>query len=172
MGLALAFFINRTLRFTVGPTSEGEGDSQELFTYTLPGESQNIFNMGLFGMQIVQVASTEGDESVLITMGQMPRYIQGREAQKTFIEQFQDSTTLEGNYQLTEQRVEERTLCDQSISVLLQSGQFKDGATVYDAASRLAVVNYNNNARFAWVLAHGDQPETTADQVFATLDCR
>ncbi len=171
IGLGLALVVNRTLRFAVGP-NQGEGGSQELFTYTLPGESKSIFNLGLFGMQVIQVASADTPPSVLLTMGQLPAYIQGREAQKTFVEEFQNSVTVEGDYRLTEQRVEERTLCEQSVAVLVQSGQFEDGPTTYDAASLLTVVEYNNNARFVWVLTQGDRPEAIADQVFATLDCR
>ncbi|WP_017298523.1 hypothetical protein [Nodosilinea nodulosa] len=169
-GLALAVVINRTLRFAVGP-DQTPADSQELFTYAIPGESQSIFNLGLFGLQVAQVASTNSPPSVLLTMGQLPRYLQGSEAQKTFIEQFQDSVEVEGNYQFSEQRVEERTLCGQSVSVVMQAGQFKEGSSTYSAASLLTFVEYNNTARFVWVLAHGDRPEATADQVFATLDC-
>lgn len=170
-GLALAFFINRALRFTIGPDQDSAA-SQELFTYTIPGESQTILNMSMFGMQMVQVASTDSPPSVLLTMGQLPRYLQGNDAQQTFVEQFQDSITTQGSYQLTEQRVEERTLCNQPVSVVIQTGSFEDGGTTYNAASLLTFVEHNNDARFVWVLAHGDVPQTTADQVFATLDCR
>ncbi|MFQ4135108.1 hypothetical protein PGN35_002205 [Nodosilinea sp. PGN35] len=170
-GLGLALLIGRTMRFAVGP-DQGSADSAELFTYTIPGESQTIFNMGLLGMQMIQVANTDSPPSVLLTMGQLPRYLQGNDAQQTFVEQFQDSITTEGSYQLTEQRVEERTLCNQPVSVVIQAGRFEDGGTIYNAASLLTFVEYNNDARFVWVLAHGDAPETTADQVFATLDCR
>lgn len=169
--LALAFFINRTMRFAVGP-DQGAADSQELFTYTIPGESQTIFNMGMFGMQMIQVANTDSPPSVLLTMGQLPSYLKGNDAQQSFVEEFQDSITTQGSYKLTEQRVEERTLCDQPVSVVIQTGSFEDGPTTYNAASLLTFVEHNNDARFVWVLAHGDAPQTTADQVFATLDCR
>ncbi|PSR16132.1 hypothetical protein C8255_19400 [filamentous cyanobacterium CCP3] len=170
-GLALAFFINRTLRFAVGP-DQNLGETEELFTYAIPGESQSIFNLGMFGLQVIQVASTDSPPSVLLTMGQLPSYLQGEEAQQTFIEQFQDSATVEGSYEFSEQQVDERTLCGQPVSVVMQSGRFQDGTTTYDAASLLTFVEYNNNARFIWVLAHGKTPQATADQVFATLDCR
>ncbi|MGB3312256.1 MAG: hypothetical protein WBG32_22300 [Nodosilinea sp.] len=170
-GLALAFFINRTLRFAVGP-DQSPGETEELFTYAIPGESQSIFNMGMFGLQIIQVASTDSPPSVLLTMGQLPSYLQGREAQQTFAEQFQDSVSTQGNYQLGEQRLEDRTLCGQPVSVVMQSGSFIDGNTTYEAASLLTFVEYNNDDRFVWVLAHGDTPQATADQVFATIDCR
>ncbi|MEP0946304.1 hypothetical protein NC992_05420 [Leptolyngbya subtilissima DQ-A4] len=170
-GLTLAFFINRTMRFTVGP-DQGSVDSQELFTYTIPGETQTILNMGMFGMQMIQVANTDSPPSILLTMGQLPSYLKGNDAQQSFVEEFQNSITTEGNYQLTEQRVEERTLCDQPVSVVIQTGSFEDGTTTYNAASLLTLVEHNNDARFVWVLAHGDAPQTTADQVFATLDCR
>jgi hypothetical protein len=170
-GLALAFFINRTMRFAVGP-DQGSADSQELFTYTIPGESQTIFNMGMFGMQMIQVANTDSPPSVLLTMGQLPSYIRGNDAQQSFVEGFQDSVTTQGSYQLTEQRVEERTLCDQPVSVVIQAGSFEDGSITHQAASLLTFVEINNDARFVWVLAHGDAPQTAADQVFDTLDCR
>lgn len=169
-GLALAIFINRTLRFAVGPDQK-PADGQALFTYAIPGESQGIFDLGLFGMQVTQVASTDSPPSVLLTMGQLPRYLQSGEAQRTFIEQFQENVEVEGTYQFSEQRVEERTLCDQPVSVVMQVGQFEEGSATYRAASLLTFVEYNNTTRFVWVLTHGDQPEATADQVFASLDC-
>lgn len=170
-GLALAFLINRTMRFAVGP-DQTEASSEELFVYALPGESQGIFNMDMLGMQVIQVASTDSPPSVLLTMGKLPRYLQDRETREAFIEGFQESVTVEGTYQLTEQRLEERTLCGQPVSVLLQSGSFREGGTTYDAASLLTFVDYNNTARFVWLLAHGDTPQAIADGVFATLDCR
>ncbi|MGB3200898.1 MAG: hypothetical protein WBA99_08345 [Nodosilinea sp.] len=171
-GLALAFFINRTLRFAVGP-DQNPGATEDLFAYTIPGESQSIFNMDLFGLKVTQVARTDSPPSVLLTMGQLPGYLQEREAQQTFVEQFQDSVSTQGNYQLSEERLEDRTLCGQPVSVVMQSGSFIDGSnTTFEAASLLTFVEYNNDARFVWVLAHGDQPQATADQVFATLNCR
>jgi hypothetical protein len=169
--VALAFLISRTMRFGVGPNLE-ESDTQELFTYTLPGESQGIFTMGMFGLQVTQVSTTESPPAVLLTMGQLPRYIQGREAQESFVEQFQDSLATEGNYELTQSRVEERTLCGQPVSVLVQSGQFDEGGSTVNTASLLSVVEYDSAARFVWLLSHGENPEVTADQVFASLDCR
>lgn len=170
-GLAAALFIGSATRFAVGP-DQGSAESQELFTYTIPGESQSIFDMGLFGLQVIQVASTDSPPSVLLTMGQMPSYLQDRESQQTFVEEFQDSVSTQGSYQLGEQQLEDRTLCGQPVSVVMQSGSFVDGNTTYEAASLLTFVEYNNDDRFVWVLAHGDTPQATADQVFATLDCR
>ncbi|WP_156119886.1 hypothetical protein [Leptolyngbya sp. KIOST-1] len=170
-GLALAFFLDRTLRFAVGP-DQGSAPTEALFTYAIPGESQTIFSMGLLGLQVSQVASTDSPPSVLLTMGQLPSYLRDQEAQQAFVDQFQTSTELEGNYQLSEQRIESRTLCDQPVSVVMQSGRFGDGDTSYEAASLLTFVEYNNDARFVWVLAHGDTPQATAEQVFTSLDCR
>ncbi|PZO43213.1 MAG: hypothetical protein DCF17_06120 [Shackletoniella antarctica] len=171
VGLALAFLINRTMRFAFGP-DQTKASSEELFAYALPGESQGTFNMDMLGMQVIQVASTDSPPSVLLTMGKLPRYLQDRETRETFIEGFQESVTVEGTYQLAEQRVEERTLCGQPVSVLLQSGSFQEGGTTYDAVSLLTFVDHNDTARFVWLLAHGDMPEAIADGVFATLDCR
>lgn len=169
--LALAFFIDRTLRFAVGPTLD-TADTAELFTYALPGESRGMFNFGLLGMQLTQVTSTADNSSVLLTMGQMPRYIQGREAQQRFLEEFQEQVTVEGSYEMTESRLENRTLCGQTVAVMAQSGQFEENGALYSAASLLTFVEYNSNTRFVWLLTHGEAPEATADQVFATLDCR
>ncbi|MBD1917899.1 MULTISPECIES: hypothetical protein [Cyanophyceae] len=170
-GLALAFFINRTMQFTVGPNQDA-AESQELFTYTIPSESRTILDMDMFGMQMIQVANTDSPPSVLLTMGQLPSYLQGSNAQQSFVEEFQNSITTQGSYQLTEQRAEERTLCDQPVSVVIQTGSFENGGTTYNAVSLLTFVEHNNDARFVWVLAHGDASQTTADQVFATLGCR
>ncbi|MBE9138389.1 hypothetical protein IQ254_14530 [Nodosilinea sp. LEGE 07088] len=170
-GVALTVLLSRMVRFAVGP-DQADVDSQELFVYALPGESQSIFTMDILGIEMSQVASTDSPPSVLLTMGKLPRYLQDQAARDTFIDQFQEQVTVEGSYQLGEQRVEERTLCGQPVSVLLQSGRFEQGANAHDAASLLTFVDYNDTVRFVWLLTHGDTPAATADQVFSSLDCR
>jgi hypothetical protein len=177
LGLSLLFFfgigllITRTVRLAVGP-NQVEIDEQALFTYAMPQESRGIFDLNMLGIQVIQVATTDSPPTVLLTMGQLPRYLQDRQAQETFVESLQERIAVEGNYQLAAERVEERQLCDQPVAVTMQAGQFDDGQTIREAASMLAFVEYDNGARFAWILAHGDTPQATADQVFASLDCR
>jgi hypothetical protein len=168
---ALALLVSRTTQFGVGPENV-QADGDALFTYALPGESQGIFNMKLFGMQVTQIASTDSPPSVLLTMGKLPGYLQNSSDQKTLVESFQDDMAVRGNYQLTAERIEERTLCGQPVSVSIQSGSFQDGETTHSATSFLTLVDYNNTTRFAWILAHGDTAEQKADQVFESLDCQ
>ncbi|MEO1068528.1 MAG: hypothetical protein AAFW95_05330 [Cyanobacteria bacterium J06638_6] len=170
-GIALTILLSRMVRFAVGP-DHSPADRQELFVYNLPGESQNIFAMDLLGLEMTQVASTDSPPSVLLTMGKLPRYLQDQAARDRFISQFQERVTVEGSYQLGEQWVEDRTLCGQPVSVLLQSGRFEQGTNAYDAASLVAFVDYDDTVRFVWLLTHGDTPAATADQVFNSLDCR
>jgi hypothetical protein len=170
-GVGLTILLSRMVRFAAGPT-QPTADRQELFVYALPGESQNIFAMDLLGLEMSQVASTDSPPSVLLTMGKLPRYLQDQAARDRFIGQFQERVTVEGTYQMGEQRVEDRTLCGQPISVLLQSGRFEQGTNAYDAVSLVAFVDYDDTVRFVWLLTHGDTLDATADQVFDSLDCR
>jgi hypothetical protein len=169
--LALGFLISRSMRFAIGPELPA-ADGPSLFAYELPGESEGRFAMDLLGLRLTQVSSTDSPPSVLLTMGQLPRYLQDQAAREAFVQQFQDSVTVEGTYTLAEQRVEQRTLCDQPVSVLLQSGRFEDEGDRYNAASLITFVDHDATARFVWILAHGDTPEATADQVFDTLMCQ
>jgi hypothetical protein len=170
-GVALTILLSRMVRFAAGP-AQPTADRQELFVYALPGEGQNIFAMDLLGLEMSQVASIDSPPSVLLTMGKLPRYLQDQAARDRFIGQFQERVTVEGTYQMGEQRVEDRTLCGQPVSVLLQSGRFEQGTNAYDAVSLVAFVDYDDTVRFVWLLTHGDTPDATADQVFDSLDCR
>ena len=169
--IVAGIFISRTMRFALEP-GDVEDQGQELFVYTLPGGSKGILSMDLFGLQITQVASPESPPAAVLTVGKVPAYLeQGAEAE-TFAEALQEQITLEGTYQLLEQRVEERTLCAQSVNLLVQEGRFQDEQTSSDAASYFTLVEYNNQTRFAWILAQGENPVQTADQVFDSLECQ
>jgi hypothetical protein len=167
---AIALLISRTMRFAIGP--EGVTADQAPFTYTLPGESQGVLDMSMFGMQITQITSTDTPPSVLLTMGKLPSYLKNQRDQETFIESFQEGMVGDGGYQLTEQRTEERTLCGQPVAVLIQVGQYQLDQTTYPATSLLATVDYNSTTRFAWILAHGDTAGANVDQVFSSLNCQ
>ncbi len=167
----LGVFISRTMQFAIGP-EDVEAESQDLFTYTLPGGSKGILSMDFFGFQITQVASPDSPPAAVLTVGKMPGYLEDETTQETFAETLQERVTLEGTYQLLEQRTEERTLCDQSINLLVQEGRYQDDQTNSDAASYFAVVDYNNQTRFAWILVQGENPLQIADQVFDSLECR
>ena len=54
----------------------------------------------------------------------------------------------------------------------MQEGRFQDEQTSSDAASYFTLVEYNNQTRFAWILAQGENPVQTADQVFDSLECQ
>jgi len=169
--IVAGIFISRTMRFALEP-GDVEDQGQELFVYTLPGGSKGILSMDLFGLQITQVASPESPPAAVLTVGKVPAYLeQGAEAE-TFAEALQEQITLEGTYQLLEKRVEERTLCAQSVNLLVQEGRFQDEQTSSDAASYFTLVEYNNQTRFAWILAQGENPVQTADQVFDSLECQ
>jgi hypothetical protein len=163
--------ISRTMQFAIGP-EKAEEQGQELFTYTLPGGSKGIVSMDLFGLQITQVASPESPPAAVLTVGKVPAYLDQGTTQETFAETLQEQVTLEGTYQLLEQRTEERTLCDQSVNLLVQEGRFQDEQIRSDAASYFTLVEYDNQTRFAWILAQGENPLQTADQVFDSLECQ
>jgi hypothetical protein len=168
--IALVLLMGRTLRFAVGERVQNA--DQALFTYTLPGESQGIFDMGFLGLQVTQVSSINSPPTVLLTMGKLPGYLQTRSDQQTAVESFRDGLTVEGTYELTASQTEERTLCGQPVSVLVQSGHYQDGPNRYPVTSLLTLVDYNRTTRFAWILAHGETAPVQADQVFDSLQCQ
>lgn len=165
----LTVLVSRTMRFAIGP--EGVSDSNDLFTYSLPGESQGIVDMGMFGMQITQVSSTNTPPSVLLTMGKIPGYLQNPRDRTTFLESFQEGMIASEGYELSAPSSEERQLCEQSVAVVVQTGQYQLEAATYDVTSLLAIVDYDSTTRFVWILAHGNEAPANADQVFESLDC-
>jgi hypothetical protein len=167
----LGVFISRTMRFALEPEAI-EAQSQDLFTYSLPGGSKGILSLELFGLQISQVATLESPPSALLTVGKVPAYLEPEADQEAFADALLNQVTLEGTYQLLEQRTEDRTLCDQPVKLLVQEGRYQNDQTRTDAASYFTVVDYNNQTRFAWILAQGATPLQTADQVFDSLQCQ
>lgn len=166
---ALTVLVSRTMRLAIGPNVLS--DENALFIYSLPGESQGIVDMSMFGMQITQVSTTDTPPSVLLTMGRIPSSLQSTSDQTTFLESLQDGMVTSEDYQFSAPRIEERLLCNQPVAVTVQTGQYQLDATTYQAASLVAMVNYNNTNRFTWILAHGEDSSAQADQVFESLDC-
>lgn len=166
----LVFLIGRTMQFALGP--EGVNTDQTPFTYTMPGESEGVMAMNMFGMQMVQITSTDTPPSVLLTMGRLPGYLQSSADQASFIESFQEGMIGDENYQLSPPRTEERPLCGQTVPVIVQTGQFQDEQSTYATTSLMAAVDHNRRTQFVWILAHGENAPTNADQVFHSLDCR
>jgi hypothetical protein len=58
------------------------------------------------------------------------------------------------------------------VNLLVQEGRFQDEQIRSDAASYFTLVEYDNQTRFAWILAQGENPLQTADQVFDSLECQ
>ena len=169
--VVVGIFASRVLQFAIGPDNVEE-QGQELFTYSLPGGSEGIVSIDLFGLQITQVATPDNPASAVLTIGKVPAYLEEGASEEAFADTLQEQVTLEGTYNLLEQRTEARTLCGQPINLLVQEGRFEDEAVRSEAASYFAVVDHNNQTRFAWILAQGDQPLQIADQVFDSLECQ
>ncbi|QQE66512.1 hypothetical protein GFS31_32100 [Leptolyngbya sp. BL0902] len=168
--VALVLVIGRTMQFAFGP--EGVNTDQTPFTYTLPGESEGVLDMNMFGMRMVQITSTDTPPSVLLTMGRLPGYLQSSADQASFIEAFQEGMIGDENYQLDPPRTEERRLCGQTVPVIVQTGQFQEDQTTYATTSLMAAVDHNRRTQFVWILAHGENANPNAEQVFNSLDCR
>ncbi|MEB3291227.1 MAG: hypothetical protein VKI82_15020 [Leptolyngbya sp.] len=168
--VTLVVLMGRAMQFAFGP--DGVNTDETPFTYTLPGESEGVLDMTMFGMRIVQITSTNQPPSAMLTMGRLPGYLQSSADQASFIESFQEGMIGDENYQLSPPRTEERTLCGQTVPVVVQTGQLHQDETTYAATSLMAAVDHNDRTQFVWILAHGDQAEATLSQVFDSLDCR
>lgn len=167
--VTLTLVLGRTLQFAFGP--EGANPEQAPFTFTIPGESEGVLAMAMFGLEITQIRSTDTPPSVLLTMGRLPSYLYNDNQDNT-LDSFQEGMIGDENYQFSLPRTEERPLCGTSVPVVIQSGQYQADQNTYPATSLMAVVKHNNRSQFAWILAHGDQSAATADQVFQSLQCR
>lgn len=167
--VALVLVIGRTLQFAFGP--EEVNLDQAPFTYAIPGESEGVLTLKMFGLEVIQISSTDTPPSVLLTMGRLPSYLYA-EDQNATLDSFQEGMIADENYQFSPPRLEERPLCGTAVPVVIQTGQYQVEQSTYPATSLLAVVDYNNRAQFVWVLAHGDQATAQADQVFSSLQCQ
>ncbi len=167
---ALVLVIGRTMKFAIGP--EGVNAEQAPFTYTMPGESKGVLAMKMFGMEITQVTSTDTPPSVLLTMGRLPGYLQNPADQNSFIESFQEGMVGDQSYQFSQPSTEERPLCDTTVPVILQTGEYQVDQATYPASSLMATVDYNGRTQFVWILAHGEAATANADQVFSSLACQ
>ena len=168
--VTLVVLIGRTMQFAIGP--DGVKPDRAPFAYTIPGDSEGVLDMTMFGMQVVQITSTDTPPSVLLTMGRLPGYLESSLDQTFFIESFQESMIEDQNYQFADQRTEERPLCDQTVSVVVQSGRLQEDQTTHNVASLVATVDHNRRTQFVWILAHGDSAVANADQVFSSLECQ
>lgn len=167
----LGVFISRTMRFAI-ESEDVDLQGQELFTYSLPGGSKGVLSIEVFGLQITQFANLDQPPSALLTVGKFPAYLEAGADQETFADTLQEQIAVEGNYELVEQRTEERTLCGEPVNLLVQEGRYQNGETTTDAASYFTLVDYNDQLRFAWILTQGDAPLESADQVFNSLQCQ
>ena len=167
--VALVLILGRTLQFALGP--EGVRPEQTPFSFTMPGESEGVLAMNMFGLEVTQMSSTDTPPSVLLTMGRLPDYMYD-ENQNSTLDAFQEGMIGDKNYQFSPPRTEERPLCGTPVPVVVQTGQYQADQITYPATSLLAVVKHNDRMQFAWILAHGDQATANADQVFGSLQCR
>lgn len=167
----LTFVVSRTMKFAIEP-EEVETGAQELFSYEIPGGSQGILQMNLFGVEIIQVGDTQSPPQVLITMGRIPSYLRDEQTKEAFLEGIQEGMADGEGYQLSEQRVEPATACDQAIELVVREGVMNQGGETIPAVSYLFNVNYNDSNRFAWVLTNGPEAEATAQVVFDSLECQ
>jgi hypothetical protein len=168
--VALVLLIGRTVQFAVGP--DGVKTDQAPFTFTIPGESEGVMDMTMFGMQIIQVTSTDTPPSVLLTMGRLPSYLQSSADQSSFIESFQEGMVGDETYQFSLPTIEERPLCDTTVAAIVQTGEYQADQAIYAVTSLMATVDYNRRTQFVWILAHGDSAAANVDQVFDSLECQ
>ena len=128
-----AIFISRFVSLSVD-SGEVEANAQDLFTYTMPGESRGVLNMDIFGVEIVQIATPESPPAVMLTMGNLPAYLQAEEFRQTFIDSLRENVAVESNYQFIEQRTETASLCGQSVPVVVQEGRYENNQTTDEPA--------------------------------------
>ncbi|PSN18531.1 hypothetical protein C7271_12090 [filamentous cyanobacterium CCP5] len=168
--VVLSIFISRTLNLSMEP-DQVESEAEALFDYDIPGGSEGILTMNIFGIELIQVTDTQKPPQVLLTMGQIPRYLQVDAAQEAFIEGIQEGIAEEEGYQLRDVQTESATLCGQSVERIVETGELNRQGEAIAAISYLSSVRVEGRDRFVWIVANGPEAESLAQSVFDSLEC-
>lgn len=165
------FFAFRQLNFSMDPEAVEE-KARTVFDYEIPGGSQGLLTMNMFGMEIIQVTDANQPPNVMLMVGTLPPAFQTEQTQEQFLEGFQESVSDQQQFETQEQRVEERQLCGEAVSVLIQEGSAATGQSAEPATTYSTVVTYEGTSRFAWLQASGENATALVEQVFTSLECR
>ncbi|MBE9116597.1 hypothetical protein IQ249_11870 [Lusitaniella coriacea LEGE 07157] len=175
-----AYFVARNFGVSANP-QEVEESAQQIFDYNIPGGSQGLFKMNPMGIEFALVADTKAQPEVLLSVGSIPPEISKEEpnAGESFLEGFQEpleqsinNKTSQG-FEFTEEKIEEKSLCEQTVSVTVREGTMSDSDSEgVPAINYLAVVQHNNSERFVSLITTGTQAKETAQTVFDSLKCK
>lgn len=166
------FFAFRQLNFSMDPEAVEE-EARTVFDYEIPGGSQGLLTMNMFGVEIIQVTDKNQPPDVLLMVGTLPPAFQTEQAQEQMIESFEESFSGQEQFETQNQRIEDRQLCGETVQVLIQDGTASTGQSATEPATTYStIVTYDGKSRFAWLLANGDSSSQLAEQVFSSLECR
>lgn len=165
------FFAFRQLNFSMDPEAVEE-KARAVFDYEIPGGSQGLLTMNMFGMEIIQVTDTNQPSNVMLMVGTLPPAFQTEQTQDQFLEGFQESFSDQQQFETQDQRVEERQLCGETVSVVIQEGRASTGQSAEPATTYSTIVTFGGESRFAWLQTNGENANALAEQVFTSLECR
>ena len=148
------------------------------FNYEIPGGSQGLYAMNLFGTKIVLLADTKEIPEVFFIVGSIPGQSKetGEQIQKSFQETIEQSLKEQNNQsiQYTSQRTENKQLCQKTVPVLIQEGQLtvEGQSSSIAAINYMTFINYQNTERFVWLMASGNDAQKKVETVFNSLKCK
>lgn len=175
-----AYFVARNLGISANP-QKVEESARQLFDYNIPGGSTGLFKMNMMGIEFALIADTNAQPEVLVSMGSIPPEISEEDPQvgESLLEELKEPLEQSINnktsqtFKFTEEKTEEKSLCEQTVSVTVREGTMSDSDSEgVPAINYLAVVNYNNSERFVSLITTGTQAKETAQTVFDSLKCK
>jgi hypothetical protein len=175
LAAGLIFFALKSVNFSADPKAVEE-KAATIFDYSIPGGSQGLVSMNVMGMELVQVVDTHQPPQVVLTLGKVPDMMQQGINQEDFVQSLEQqfNESADQSLDFSTQRTEEKELCDQSVSVLIQEGELTPTGQndVIPAVSYFASVNVDGGDRIVWLLVSSDEPLAMADTIFNSLECR
>jgi hypothetical protein len=174
-GVGLYYLIQKNFSFN---PQQAEIIAQSLFDYEIPGGSQGLYAMNLFGTKIVLLADTKEIPEVFFIVGSIPGQSKetGEQIQKSFQETIEQSLKEQNNQsiQYTSQRTENKQLCQKTVPVLIKEGQLtvEGQSSSIAAVNYMTFINYQNTERFVWLMASGNDAQKKVETVFNSLKCK
>lgn len=163
----LIHYASRALNLSADPENAAAA-ALEIMDYKIPGGARGILSLDVRGVQFAGVSSKENPQAVSLILGKYPlRAENGAELQQAFEEQLESQQP-----QIAEQesRTEARSLCGEPANLTIIEGAQQgsgDAAIVYQTTFAANEFFY-----FVTLTTSGEEAESLAERVFASLDCR
>lgn len=168
---AILYFAQQVLNISVSP-EQAEEQARNIMDYDIPGGSQGLLSMEINGFQVVGVTSANDPQQIMLMLGQAPYDFPGDPAQlQDALQQGLEQQT--GGFDFSSERRQPMQLCGETVDVNILTGEYSVfGQNSVPALSYQTFVLRDDKTIIVALTTTGDQAETTAEQVFNSLDCQ